>query len=76
LAKDVLGMPVQISQPKNIIGMVDQLDSPAYATSVGLLRWAVLMSEFVGAYSSRRPIISGENVDWMKMKDWLRRLLP
>lgn len=76
LAKDVLGMPVQISQPKNIIGMVDQLDSPAYATSVGLLRWAVLMSEFVGAYSSRRPIISGENVDWTKMKNWLRRLLP
>ncbi len=76
LAKDVLGMPVQIAQPKGMIGMIDQLDSPAFATSVGLLRWAVLMSEFIGTYSPRRPIISGENVDWDKMKGWLRRLLP
>ena len=38
-------MPVRIAQPENLIGMTDRLDSPAYSTSVGLLRWAILMSE-------------------------------
>ncbi len=78
LAKQVLGMPVQVAEPSGLAGMVDQLHSPAYSTSVGLLRWAVLMSEFVGAYDSRprRPLRSGESVDWQKMKGLLRRLLP
>ncbi len=81
LAKKVLGMPVQVAQPKDLIGMVDQLHSPAYATSVGLLRWAVLMSEFVNTFEAHRPrrplpVQIGSDMDWKKMKDWLRRLLP
>ncbi len=81
LAKQVLGMPVQVVQPTDLIGMVDQLHSPAYATSVGLLRWAILMSEFVNTFESHRPrrtrvVPVGNDVDWKKMKDWLRRLLP
>ncbi|MBL7162588.1 MAG: cell division protein FtsA [Anaerolineales bacterium] len=78
LAKKVLGMPVQVAQPDGLIGMVDQLHSPAYATSVGLLRWAVLMSEFVNSFDLRRarPVRINSDVDWKKMKGWLRRLLP
>ena len=78
LAKKVLGMPVQVAQPDGLIGMVDQLHSPAYATSVGLLRWAVLMSEFVNSFDLRRarPVRVNSDVDWKKMKGWLRRLLP
>ncbi len=78
LAKQVLGMPVRVAQPEGLIGMVDQLDSPAYATSVGLLRWAILMSDFVKTFDLRRarpPRVSSE-VDWKKMRGWLRRLLP
>jgi cell division protein FtsA len=76
LASRILGLPVRIARPQGLIGMVDQLDSPAYATSVGLLRWAVLMSEFTQD-EGRRPIIRpGENVDWNKVRNWLRRLLP
>jgi cell division protein FtsA len=45
LASQVLGMPVRVAQPENLVGLTDQLDSPAYATSVGLLQWALLMSE-------------------------------
>src|SRR5512139_679062 len=47
LASRVLGLPVRIAQPENLVGMVDKLDSPAYSTGVGLLRWAFLMSEFI-----------------------------
>ena len=45
LASRVLGMPVRVAQPENLVGLIDQLDSPAYSTSVGLLHWAILMSE-------------------------------
>ncbi|RME06766.1 MAG: cell division protein FtsA [Anaerolineae bacterium] len=78
LARRVLGMPVQVAQPANLLGMVDQLDSPAFSTSVGLLRWALLMSEFNGVYRapSRRMPRPGEGVDWDKMKSFIRRLLP
>lgn len=77
LAKRVMNMPVQVAQPQGMIGMIDQLDSPAYATSVGLLRWAILMSEYVvGSHDGRRVIRSIETPDWKKVGGWLRRLLP
>ncbi|MEJ2706470.1 MAG: cell division protein FtsA [Anaerolineales bacterium] len=79
LASSVLGVPVRIAKPENLIGMTDHLDSPAYSTSVGLLRWAVLMSEFspqgVGSRRSRSTN-QGGGFDWDKVKSLLRRLLP
>lgn len=39
IAERVLHVPARVAAPKNLIGMVDQLHSPAYATSVGLLHW-------------------------------------
>ncbi len=83
LANSVLGVPVRIAKPENLIGMADKLDSPAYSTSVGLLRWAFLMSEFAPQGGKRRPSVQrnvaesqGGALDWEKIKNWLRRLLP
>jgi cell division protein FtsA len=86
MASNVLGVPVRIAQPENLIGMTDRLDSPAYSTSVGLLRWAFLMSEFSPQGSGRRSSSvrgpgsegrgGGGRIDWDKIKEWLRRLLP
>ena len=39
---ELLGLPVRIAKPENLIGLIDQLHSPAYSTSVGLLYWALL----------------------------------
>jgi cell division protein FtsA len=39
LGRQVLGIPVRIGTPQNLIGLIDTVDSPAYATSVGLLLW-------------------------------------
>ncbi|MFN2152888.1 MAG: cell division FtsA domain-containing protein, partial [Anaerolineales bacterium] len=78
LASQVLGLPVQVAQPKDLSGMVDHLQSPAYATSVGLLNWASMMSEFAQepvARRSRAPR-SIPQLDWDGVKNWLRRLLP
>jgi cell division protein FtsA len=77
LASQVLGLPVQISQPKDLSGMVDQLQSPAYSTSVGLLKWASMMSEFAQETTSRGPSPKSlQDVDLDGIKNWLRRLLP
>jgi cell division protein FtsA len=76
LASRVMGIPVKIAKPEGLIGMVDQLYSPAYATSVGLLRWAMLMSELGAAYSPRQPINLGGVDTLEKVKNLMRRLLP
>lgn len=78
IASNVLGVPVRIARPENLIGMTDRLDSPAFSTSVGLLRWGMLMNEVLPEASLRRPRSrSGSSlVDWERVKGWLRRMLP
>ena len=40
-AKDKLRLPVSIGQPVNLLGVVDHVDDPSYATIVGLLLWEI-----------------------------------
>jgi cell division protein FtsA len=39
LGRDVLQMPVRVSGPTGISGLVDTIQDPSYSTCVGLLRW-------------------------------------
>lgn len=48
LATDILGMPVRVAKPERLTGMADALRSPAFSTTVGLLRLGLQM-ESVGA---------------------------
>lgn len=41
LAEQVTGLPARIGLPSHIFGLVDELYGPSYATSVGLLQWAM-----------------------------------
>lgn len=76
LASRVLGIPVRVAQPENLIGMVDKLHSPAFSTSVGLLRWATLMTELGADAGQYKALLRGGGLDWENIKNWLRRLLP
>lgn len=78
VASRSLGLPVRVAQPENLVGMVDKLHSPAFSTSVGLLRWAMLMSEVasVGEVRRQRPKSSSSVINWEKIKSWLTRLIP
>ncbi|MEP7292495.1 MAG: cell division protein FtsA, partial [Chloroflexota bacterium] len=49
LAADVLGCPVRIAKPEKMTGMADALRSPAYSTSVGLLRLGLQMESAVAS---------------------------
>jgi cell division protein FtsA len=79
LASQVLGLPVRTAQPENLVGLVDQLKSPAFSTGVGLLHWAAALAEddlssTRGRKQRRGKIESHMNLD--PVKDWFRRLLP
>ncbi len=74
LAGRVLGLPVRLAQPENLGGMADRLNSPAYATSVGLLRWAQLMHSLEAGPVPRRA--SSRSQTWDKVLHFLRHLLP
>lgn len=79
LASQVLGLPVRIAQPENLVGLVDQLRSPAYSTSVGLLYWAAALTEenLRPASRGRSRRGRGQSGDALSpLKTWLKRLLP
>jgi cell division protein FtsA len=66
-------MPVRTAQPENLSGLVDRLNSPAYSTSVGLLRWAVSMHD-QDLGGERRRSKGEKNMD--VVKKWIGRILP
>jgi cell division protein FtsA len=68
--------PVRIAKPENLLGMTDQLHSPAYSTSVGLLEWTVLMNTISYEKDNYRKQLSPESVSWNQVINFLRRLLP
>lgn len=75
LASEVLGLPVRVARPENLVGLTDQLHSPAYSTSVGLLNWAMMMSE-AGPSVGHRPRKKGGSVWGDQFLNFLKRLLP
>ena len=78
VASKVLGLPVRITQPNGLVGMIDQISSPAFSTSVGLLRWATLMSEIAPSNRRRRsrPRTKESTLNLENVSNWLKRLLP
>ena len=79
VASEVLNMHVRTAQPENLKGLVDRLNSPAFATSVGLLHWAMTMHEHElgpGRQGKHRRSKGENNVNLDKAKDWIKRLLP
>ncbi len=73
LARDILNVPVRVGVPSRLGGLADSIDSPAYATSVGLVRWGFKRG---GA----EPFLGPQEQGWMRIynrfKSWLREFLP
>ena len=42
LGREVLQMPVRVTGPAGISGLVDTIQDPSYSTAVGLLRWGAM----------------------------------
>lgn len=73
LAQSVLGLPVRIGIPARLGGLADSIDSPAYATSVGLVRWGLKRG---GAPPFLVPQDQGWARIYNRFKSWLREFLP
>jgi len=68
LARQALNLPARIGEPQNLRGLVDTLQSPAYATSVGLLEWGVRHD-----LPQQTPQPQEGN---LKVPGWLKAFLP
>jgi cell division protein FtsA len=76
---EVTNLPVRVAGPSELRGLVDQLNSPAFSTSVGLLLW--LQNETRAEASPqpqarRRSHRGGPSFDWARVREFLRRLAP
>jgi cell division protein FtsA len=76
VASDVLGMPVRTAQPENLTGLVDRLNSPAYSTGVGLLRWALTMHDQDLSIGRDRRSKGEKRMDLGFVKKLIGRILP
>jgi cell division protein FtsA len=73
LAVHILDLPVRIGVPHDLQGLTDVLESPAYATAVGLLLWGARHTPGSEAESNPpRP----PSVFWQRVRDWFRAFLP
>lgn len=76
VGKEVLRMPVRTASPGGIGGLIDEISSPAYATSVGLLMYG----QKISALTSRAGISLPKGRDiaevFKKLTGWIRSLLP
>jgi cell division protein FtsA len=76
LASRVLNMPVRTAQPENLRGLVDRLNSPAYSTSVGLLRWLMSMQDQDLRIGRERRVKGERRVNFNFVRKIIGRILP
>ncbi len=75
LAKKQLRLPVQLGIPTNVTTIIDRVEDPSFATTVGLVLWA---KEYLGAPKGggnfARKILENDGID--KVKKLFKRFLP
>lgn len=80
LARDLLQLPVRQGMPHGVHGLVDTVDGPPYAASVGLILWGARYGDRAirrGTVASRedRSAADPRRVGG-RVKGWLRAILP
>src|SRR3990167_11466957 len=71
LARDILGLPVQMGFPVDIGGVIEKVDDPSYATALGTLVWGLREGDSVspmGNFQVKRALAN--------VGSWLKSLLP
>jgi cell division protein FtsA len=71
LAERVFSMPVRAAKPLYVTGLRDTVDSPMYATSVGLLLHAFRQWQ-QGEIRSVYPINVSLQAIWLRMRGWFQ----
>lgn len=76
--KRVLSMPVRVGYPTGITGLIDDIQNPAFASSVGLLKYALRSDQDESAKGFSFPKINNmPSIDILgKVRGLLKSLLP
>ncbi len=75
VAREALQMPVRVGTPREIEGFTDRVSAPAFATSVGLLRWGAQQAQ---SDLTNAPPRNGHNKrnPLGRLFGWTKHLLP
>lgn len=67
LAESVFQMPVRLGMPRHVRGLSEVLETPIYATAVGLL-----LHGYQQQSEGRQPMLAGNGVKsiWARMRSW------
>jgi cell division protein FtsA len=83
VCKRVMGLPVRIGNPQHIVGLIDELQNPAYSTAVGLLLYGSdegqHEQEVHGFSLSKVPSLTNLNAGSgvvQKVFKWIKGFLP
>jgi cell division protein FtsA len=72
LASDIFQSPVRVGTPGGVFGLSDAISTPAFATSVGLLKWGLSQIEEPGPARGTGQV-SGA---FAAVGNWLRSFIP
>lgn len=75
IAKKVLRMPLRIGQPTGVTGLIDEVSTPAYASSIGLIIYGSYVEPGEGM---RMPFVDAHKVSRIfgRVIEWGRSFLP
>lgn len=78
MAKEKLGLPAQIGYPQQLGGILDKVDDPSFASTVGLVLWHQENRAGDGlSYGGKmEEISSGVKQSVEKVRDWMKKFLP
>lgn len=76
VAGEVLRFPVRVGEAEELRGLVDQLRSPSFSTSLGLLEWARLQDEQSRLDGRGLAGLTLPKLDLARAADFFKRLLP
>ncbi len=76
LAKKQLRLPVSIGLPGSVTTVIDRVDDPSFATSIGLVLWAneFLLGKSRTVNKFARRVLENDTVN--KMRKWFKSFLP
>jgi len=75
IAKHELAMPARIGTPTGATGLIDEISTPAYAATLGLVLYGAHLSE---EGQARLPLVGRVEIKGLVGKgvDWIKSLLP
>lgn len=74
VTKDHLGLPAQVGFPTELKGMIDKVDDPSFATSIGLMLWGFERSGGKRTSKGFSGLPGGQYLD--KVKSVVKQFLP